>query len=490
MKHPVAIQHRPSTNYPITAPFDPPQRYPEMPGDGALDPSNTVYDMVRESFRSLRLDADNDGTSAWNPFRHRVQPGQTVFIKPNMIAHRHAQRDEWDYVITHGAVIRAVVDYVYLALRGKGRIIIGDGPQTDSDFDAVVARMGLGPIRTLYQHVKGFDIDIVDLRQKHWVAQDGIYTDTVPLAGDPRGCVRVDLRRDSQFAEHDGCPRTYYGAYYDVKETNRHHHDGRHEYSMARTPLEADVFINIPKLKTHKKCGLTVNLKSLVGIACDKNWLPHYAFGDPATGGDQFDHLTWRRRVENALVLRGKTLLLGGSRAFTWLARRTKGTAYSVFGPTHNVIRSGNWSGNDTVWRMCLDLNRILLYANPDGTLRPADSPKRFFSVVDGIAAMEGDGPVSGTRKPAGVIVAGDNPVAVDVVCARLMGFDHARIPLVARALDPHRYPLIVGSADDIETISNHAPWRESILRWSVDDTLRFQPHFGWKGSLEMEPRE
>ncbi len=40
---------------------------------------------------------------------------------------------------------------------------------------------------------------------------------------------------------------------------------------MSKSPLVADVFINLPKLKTHKKCGLTVNLKSLVGINANKN---------------------------------------------------------------------------------------------------------------------------------------------------------------------------------------------------------------------------
>jgi hypothetical protein len=42
-----------------------------------------------------------------------------------------------------------------------------------------------------------------------------------------------------------------------------------------------------------------------------------------------------------------------------------------ILGETGKVIRSGNWHGNDTIWRMILDLNKILLYGNPDGTMRP-----------------------------------------------------------------------------------------------------------------------
>jgi len=52
----------------------------------------------------------------------------------------------------------------------------------------------------------------------------------------------------------------------------------------------------------------------------------------------------------------------------------------------------------------------------------------RAFSIVDGITGMEGNGPIQGTPRPAGVIVAGADPVAVDATCCRLMGLDPRRI--------------------------------------------------------------
>ena len=223
----------------------------------------------------------------------------------------------------------------------------------------------------------------------------------------------------------------YYGAYYDTDETNQHHHDGKHEYAISRTPIEADVFINIPKLKTHKKCGMTVNLKSLVGINANKNWLPHYCLGSPGNGGDQFPPASGMKgTLENAIVLAAKKRLLRDSNVMKLLARKLKKVGYKIFGSTEDVVRSGNWHGNDTVWRMSVDLNRILMYGNPDGSMRGTDGAKQFFSVVDGIIGMEGNGPVAGTARPSGVILAGDNPVAVDAVCARLMGFDYRKLPL------------------------------------------------------------
>jgi uncharacterized protein (DUF362 family) len=44
--------------------------------------------------------------------------------------------------------------------------------------------------------------------------------------------------------------------------------------------------------------------------------------------------------------------------------------------------------------------------------------------VLDGFAAMEGNGPVSGNKVDWGVAIAGTDGVAVDTVAAHLMGFD------------------------------------------------------------------
>lgn len=56
------------------------------------------------------------------------------------------------------------------------------------------------------------------------------------------------------------------------------------------------------------------------------------------------------------------------------------------------------------------------------------------FAVVDGVVAMEGDGPIMGTAVPMGVLLFGDDCPAVDAVGAQLMGIDPARLPYLARA--------------------------------------------------------
>lgn len=56
------------------------------------------------------------------------------------------------------------------------------------------------------------------------------------------------------------------------------------------------------------------------------------------------------------------------------------------------------------------------------------------FNLVDGIVGMEGNGPIQGDAKHAGVLVLGADPVAVDATCARLMSIDPARVAYIGEA--------------------------------------------------------
>ncbi len=65
-----------------------------------------------------------------------------------------------------------------------------------------------------------------------------------------------------------------------------------------------------------------------------------------------------------------------------------------------------------------------------NATLRP------HLAIVDGIVGMEGDGPIMGDPKTAGVLVMGRNLTAVDSTCARLMRIDPYRVSYLNRAQD------------------------------------------------------
>jgi uncharacterized protein (DUF362 family) len=476
--------------YPSAPPYSPGKAYPEYPFApvGLADQPNETYDGVREALRLLRLDEEHYGRTEWNPLGRIIRPGNTVVLKPNFIRDfRETQAGHDDCLITHGSIIRAALDYVYLALRGQGRIIIADAPQNEADFAAIRRMTGLDGIQEFYSRFAGFGVEVYDLRPEKAAKVDGVIVGHDQLAGDPAGYVKVDLNRHSMFREVSHLSHLFYGSEYDTTELQLHHHGDTHEYLVSGTILAADCIINLPKLKTHKKTGITVCLKNLVGINGNKNWLPHHRLGTPAQGGDQFADDGVHHRAERAVMACFRRLfpLLGPVRTLT--AKPLKALGQRLFGDTNlDTIRSGNWYGNDTTWRMVLDLNRILMYADSTGRLR--DTPvRRMLCMVDGIIGGEGNGPLDPTPKKTGVVLAGLNGVCVDLVCAEIMGFDCRRLPLLNRSFDTHPLPLVSGiQLDNVVVLSNDERLRGRTPA-ETDFSFSFVPHFGWRGHIERK---
>lgn len=470
------------------SPFSPSTQWPEypFPSSTIVHTPNPAYDGVRGALQLLGLDGGKAGSAGWNPLGDYVRPGDTVVLKPNLVRDfRESSASDADCLITHGAVLRAVADYALIALQGRGRLIIADAPHNDADFQAIRRIVGFDEVQALYDRFAPLALEVYDLRPERANKIDGVIVGHEPLSGDPAGYVRVNLGMQSAFAEINHLCHLLYGSEYDMRELYRHQHDDVHEYLISRTVLDADVVISLPKLKTHKKVGLTVNLKNLVGINGNKNWLPHHREGVPAQGGDQFSDNGANHRLERTTVALFKRVfpMLGPLRGV--LAGPIKSLGTRLFGDTnHGTIRSGNWYGNDTAWRMALDLNRILTYADSEGRLH--EHPvRRFFSVVDGIVGGEGNGPLDPVPKHCGVIIAGGNPVAVDLGCARLMGFDYRQLPIVLRALDDHPLPLVRFGYNDINVQSNDQSLTGPLHRIHAPQCA-FEPHFGWKGHVGL----
>ncbi|UVT20584.1 MAG: DUF362 domain-containing protein [Nitrospira sp.] len=59
---------------------------------------------------------------------------------------------------------------------------------------------------------------------------------------------------------------------------------------------------------------------------------------------------------------------------------------------------------------------------------------KPHFAIVDGVIGMEGDGPIMGDPKHAGVLVMGRNLPAVDATCCRIMGIDPYKVTYLEQA--------------------------------------------------------
>jgi uncharacterized protein (DUF362 family) len=77
----------------------------------------------------------------------------------------------------------------------------------------------------------------------------------------------------------------------------------------------------------------------------------------------------------------------------------------------------------------------VLHWAGIDASIVAINSAiPNLFTIVDGVEGMEGNGPIQGRRKHAGVLVAGADRVAVDATCCRVMGVNPELVRHLAMA--------------------------------------------------------
>jgi len=145
------------------------------------------------------------------------------------------------------------------------------------------------------------------------------------------------------------------------------HEVAEKKLKLPRTVLDADYFVNLPKIKTEGHVAVTLSIKNLFGVP--------------------------QRRKKSSL--HGK-------------------------------------------------LNEILPYL--------AKAVRHDLIVVDGLVAMEGNGPLIGTPRDLGIVVAGTNPVTVDAVCARIMGYEPKNIKHLSGA---HALGLGEIDVDSIEVLGD-----------------------------------
>ncbi|MBN1788163.1 MAG: DUF362 domain-containing protein [Sedimentisphaerales bacterium] len=56
------------------------------------------------------------------------------------------------------------------------------------------------------------------------------------------------------------------------------------------------------------------------------------------------------------------------------------------------------------------------------------------LTIIDGVIAMEGPGPISGSAKKLGWIIASSEPIAAEIICCDLIDFDPEKLPMIKTA--------------------------------------------------------
>jgi uncharacterized protein (DUF362 family) len=417
--------------------------YGEFPYDAADDPVRLALGRL---WRAWGRDPDN-------PFEGWVRPGGAVVVKPNWVMDYNPLGHGLDSLVTHLSLIRHVIEACAAAMGGKGVVIVGDCPLQGCDFPTLLRRNRMAELHEqLARQWPELKIEVQDWRLTVLHRRGGMDTcvvspQTTRQTGDAAGLAThdlVDLGRDSFLEEISDYARYFRVTMYKPSLMLAHHRPGRHEYMVVKDIRNADLLINLPKLKTHIKTGLSAALKNLVGINGLKEFLPHHIRGAYFDGGDCYCRSNlftrWADRWYDAWWEDHAGMSVGKRRVYAFVHRTLRAAGAGL---GSGMISAGSWSGNETLWRTILDLNHLLYFREPH--------PKRIINLVDGVIAGQGKGPLQPTPHPAGLIVAGENPACVDAVLAHTMGYNISRIPMVYHALTHRRSRFSVADVQAVE---------------------------------------
>jgi hypothetical protein len=206
-------------------------------------------------------------------------------------------------------------------------------------------------------------------------------------------------------------------------------------YRVAPAVLEADVVVSLPKAKVHCSGGITVAMKNMVGII-------------PAWDGPHGD---------GAL----------------------KDCAHTS-DVDQSAGKRGMYLDNDTIWRTMADLNRIVLYVDRKGVLRSAPQ-RRYLAIVDAIVAAE-DSQYEPVPHPLGAVLIGVDPISVDAVTARCMGFDARVLRSVVKAAERVSLPLGPASPARIRVTTSDGQPLNDHFRTALTPERHI---YSWEGTLE-----
>lgn len=474
--------------YPNIAPYSPEEKYPEYPFEfveGKREYKNDVYRMVRELFVNSGMDIENYNSAEWNPLGLYIKPGDTVLIKPNLVRHDNpAEVDtqrKFDCMITHPSVVRCLFDYVYIALKGKGKIIVADAPVQGCKFDILLQNSGYG---TLFDEIlrKGSEeliIDVADLRDTILEVIDGKQRQKENVNRKYSGKV-IDLKETSHFDEVKAKKKLRI-TNYASDDTVFHHFKGKNEYCVSDALLQANVVISIPKPKTHRIAGYTAALKNMIGINTRKEYLPHHMKGTKRKSGDEYEAthevLKWLNSTGNDIknfMLKHQVDIF--TDFFDKICRRI-GRKLDTLEDKRKKF--GMWYGNDTIWRTILDVNKIVYFANANGEIC-TDEQRKVLHFGDMLVCGDKEGPLQPAYKKVGGILFSDNPVSFDYCVVKLMGFDYQKFPTLINAMED--LELNQEMIEEIRLYSNNTEFNRLVSE--IKRNFCFEPSSGWKEFL------
>jgi uncharacterized protein (DUF362 family) len=266
----------------------------ELHPENCYDDSVLVRRLIRDAMRECGLGQANSEI----PLAKIIAPGQWVLLKPNWVYHKNQAPYGNASLVTHPEFVVQTLQEVIAARPRK--ITLGDAPIQGCDWDSLITSEFWARVKDLEAR-SGVEIELVDFRRTITKTEDlvdGIDIDQRALDR----YVLFDLGVNS-WLEPISEPRGRFRVTdYDPRELAKRHQPGRYQYLLCKEAFEADVVIQLPKLKTHRKAGITGAIKNLVGLNGNKDYLPHHRVGGSLTGGDCYQGFSRNMRLAEWLL--------------------------------------------------------------------------------------------------------------------------------------------------------------------------------------------
>ncbi len=368
--------------------------------------------------------------------------GKKILLKPNWVKHSYKPYDDI-CLRTHDSVVLAVLETV-IACKPSS-IILGDAPIQGCNWDKTVSKEFAAKVQQLAEQYQ-VPVTIKDFRR---VVFDTSANKVEIERNDISNYLIFDVGKESYLEPVSSTKKNQFRvSQYNPDKFMVTHRPGMHKYCITKEMFDADIVISLPKVKTHQKAGITAALKNIVGLNGDKDFLPHHRIGGTGMGGDSYPGKNWLRYWAE-IALDNSNRNKGNFKYWFWLRVSSLLWRLSMPGKYHRS--SAAWYGNDTTWRMVMDLNKVVIYGKADGTL--STTPQRLlYSFCDGIIGGQGDGPLYPDPLNLGIVCFTDDSPVTDLCMAVLMGLDIPQIPLLkaAQSFMPNRMVKITLNGKEV----------------------------------------
>ena len=373
-----------------------------------------VYDnkiLLKEKIRKVGKDVLD------NP---KIIKGKKILVKPNWVTHDQKNDDEI-CLRTHDNFLISTLEI--LLENGPSSIMIGDAPIQGCNWEILCSNQLLKSISDLSQS-HTIPIIIKDFRRSTFDnSRNKPIKDRNPISD----YLIFNLGKESYLEPISSMDPIFRVTKYNPDRLAESHTIGKHKYCITKELFETDIVLSLPKIKTHQKTGITGALKNIVGLNGDKDYLPHHRIGGDQIGGDCYPGKSYLRFTsEKILDIANRNQ----SERLYWIWYWLAAVLWRLSFPKKVHSLAAGWYGNDTCWRMVMDLNKIAVFGKKDGTL--SEKPQRIiYSLCDGIVGGQGDGPLNPNPLALGIISFSNNSMLNDICMATLMGFEPKKIPML-----------------------------------------------------------